>query len=372
MSPTFALTLLFGAAAVGGSHSATFHVPFEISFRDCNPFGFTVHHLDSFLAATSSFFVVEAANVTVAFIKEVSAGIVDVGFTVSVDSFQEEERIQSLSVDLFPSYRAHLDSARSLGLESQIIIGLESKHKACPASKYPSFYHYDVECLWLCDHHTVYLNDTNRCRPTANMTSTERVAESHSAYLPFVGVGYASSALLTAAVALLISLKTLVERRQPADQETLHSDTETSGARAKRRGSIYKYHPETEDEDQSKRIELSVNSPTAERKANPEDVALSVGDGDRKRAEDTDSDGAEVFVLEEVECAESHKARKSQIIEQSRRASKDLLDEFKRLGLALKENGKRPPGDAERDELDTKLSEIKKGAVKQLRMLKAE
>ena len=364
----FALALLAGLAVVHGAQNATFRVPFEIKFEGCNQFGFTVNHLDTFINATTEFFSVDSANLIIAFIKEtVASDIIEVGFTISVNTFQEEDRIRRLSTI---DYRSYLQSEAST---LPFIPGVVPKYETCPTAQYSTFYHYDVECLWLCDHDTVYLNDTNRCRPTVNMTSTEWVPESHTVYLLFVGIGYGSSASLTAAIALLFMLKTQIQKqRVPADQETLQSDTETSTVASKRRESIYKYQLDTEDEDQSKCIEFSVNSPMPQSKgANADDITLTMEQDQDQLAVEEEELEDEVFVLEEIECAEQFKEEKAKIIEQSRRHSSDLVDEFKRLDLSLNESGlSLQEAVEERENLERRLSGIKQNAVKELRKLK--
>lgn len=351
---------------MNGSRHAIFRVPFEISFGHCNQFMFTVEYLDTFLNKSTAFFGVDPANLTIAFVEEIvnpDITIIDVGFTVAVNGIPEKEDIQSKSM---VDYRASLEEEES---SLPLITRLVPKYEECPsADKYSTFYHFEVECLWLCEHDAMYHDETNICMSTANMTSTEWVPESHIVYVQFVGIGYVASGSLSALIAVLFMLKNKIRNEaEPKEQETLQSDTETSSVTAKRRESIYKYQPDTEDEDQSKQYEFSVNSPMPQSKANHDDIQLSI-DGKVSKgllAEKANNavEEEEVFVLEEIECEDRFQRRKSQIIDQSRRKSTELVDEFNK---AIAHGMVEPQ---ERNQLEQRLSEIKQGAVKELRKL---
>eukprot|EP01083_Nonionella_stella_P309425 1095898_1 len=189
----FVLLLIFISAE--GSPRAIFSVPFEISFGNSNPFSFTVDHLTNFIEFTSSFFEMNADNITIAFIKDVSAThYIDIGFTVSADSFNDERRIRETDIDLYRSYLVTITNLPP-------IIGIESKYGACSNGKYSTFYHYKIECQWLCDHLSTYINKTNDCQSIANVSSTVYVKETN--LKRFVYLGYGCALLLTLCFCIL-------------------------------------------------------------------------------------------------------------------------------------------------------------------------
>lgn len=147
-------------ANTGVPDLATFAVPFEISFEDVDQFKFNSYYLKWFIQATSTYFSVETDNVTIAFTRDLHMkDFIDVGFTINTNSFSEEYAVRKRGKDI-KDYRKYLIDA-VYGLPP--IIGITPKYQSCPTGKYSTFYHYDIECQWLCDHTSVYNADTNEC-----------------------------------------------------------------------------------------------------------------------------------------------------------------------------------------------------------------
>eukprot|EP01083_Nonionella_stella_P129788 393825_1 len=251
--------------ATSNDQDPVFLIPFEISFGGTNQFGFTIHNLDHFIDSSSAFFNVQPNNITIAFIKEISStDYIDVGFTVSADTLEEETRIRNVEIQ---SYRSYLMTDNNLPQ----IIGMEAKYAPCSNGKYSTFYHYTCECQWLCDHLFIYRNQTHECQSVSNISSIIQIREATPTR--FLYIGYGSSALITACCCMIYLI--IVNHKE--DMKETKDETKSKPSIA-RRDSFYFYDDEDSNgEDKGKRNERSDDQSNTEiKEVKPVNVALSI------------------------------------------------------------------------------------------------
>jgi len=390
------------------SWSAVFRVPFEISFRNTDSFTFNLDYLDSFIAACSTFFQVHDENITVSYIQELRyiEYYIKLGFTVSANSYDEEERIQS--ADLY-TFRSQLLLNQNL----PIIIGIESKYHVCSNGQYSTFYHYDIECQWLCAESAIYNNQTNECE---SVTGTVYATETNLSR--FLYIGYASSALITLFFSALYALNGYINRNKSRfsslPNSTPSNKTEVSnGSKLPpllKRKSTYFYndtdHNDDEEEDKGQKMMDEIGAfpesnsdgkQDTDSTANADDekpaelvatekaenIALSINTTRSNSMEPTNSKATsggiaakavksvlqsprtqneEMFrestlaPLEEMECDEKLKKRKSMIIEQARLEQFKLMDELDEFRKRLDTETEKE-GTEKRQVLETKYLE---------------
>merc|ERR1740123_715200 len=183
---------------VNGQYDAVFAVPFEISFERTNEFDFSMNHLENFMFSSSVFFGVNEANISIAFVKEddQTNNYIDVGMTVSVISLEEEKRVRDKEMN---EYRTNLTVSYPT---MPTVIGMDLQNEDCSQGKYATFYHFDVDCQWLCDHESFYNNETNQCHAIpSNASSIVQTMENNTKR--FVLIGFGSSVALTLLLLLL-------------------------------------------------------------------------------------------------------------------------------------------------------------------------
>merc|ERR1740123_2457981 len=186
---------------VNGQYDAVFAIPFEISFERTNEFDFSMNHLENFMFSSSVFFGVNEANISIAFVKEddQTNNYIDVGMTVSVISLEEEKRVRDKEMN---EYRTNLTVSYPT---MPTIIGMDLRNEDCSQGKYATFYHFDVDCQWLCDHESFYNNETNQCHAIpSNASSSVQTMESNTKR--FVLIGFGSSVALTLLLLLLFGV----------------------------------------------------------------------------------------------------------------------------------------------------------------------
>merc|ERR1740123_538701 len=253
----------FDAAVIGlimtatnGQYDALFAVPFEISFEGTNGFDFSMDHLEDFMYSSSVFFGVKEANISIAFMKEddETNNYIDVGMTVSAISLEEEKRVRDKEMN---EYRTNLTVSHPT---MPTIIGMDLRNEDCSQGKYATFYHFDVDCQWLCDHETFYNNETNQCHAIpSNVSSIVQTMESNTKR--FVLIGFGSSAALTLLLLLLFGICVWIKTAKSSKT----SKKSTNGtSELEMRQSKYFYDNESNQQDEegldADNIALSVKS----------------------------------------------------------------------------------------------------------------
>ena len=311
-------------------NAVTFSVPFEISFSNVNQFSFTINYLENFVESTSSFFQIENKNLTISFVKEISmTNYIDVGFTIAVNTINEENRIRSINIE---SYRSYLINSNDLPQ----IVGIESKWQICSNGKYSTFYHYNIECQWLCDYLSVYNNNTNQCNLMTNTSSIIQIVENNTSR--FMYIGYISSAIFTLFFYIIFVFHGYITNNINITKSN-EIKSKMAPPKIKKRRSEYFYH-DTENEDDHQENNKKIET------ENVENIKLSVKSTRSNSIDHTNKkDKNELFELqspttqneeifrettlgplENMKCNEKLKKQKQIIIEEARLQQFKLLD----------------------------------------------
>lgn len=168
-------------------YKAIFKVPFEIIFSNVNEFRFNIDYLENFIEATSFFFSVQNDNITISFIRSMSGSnntYIHIGFTVNVITSNNENRIRDSNSLLYHTWLLSRNNLPN-------IIGINAKYRSCSYGKYSTFYHDDIKCQWICDHLSIYINQTSACRLISNSTNEIYIKEQpHNQHqIKFIGYG---------------------------------------------------------------------------------------------------------------------------------------------------------------------------------------
>ena len=272
------------------------------------------------------------------------------------------------------------------------IIGIESKYESCSDGKYSTFYHYDIECQWLCDHLTIYNNNTNECNPISIYQQQQSLLKIINQNLYIMGIFHLHLTVFFSCFYLVTNCYT---KKKPE----IKLDTILLPKIEKRKSEYFYHDTENDDENDAENNEIDDNDNNNDNNNNMNDsnqndgedtndsksinqsnIALSVKS---TRSNSIDSDNMmrnkdvlqspttqneEIFrettlaPLDNIPCDEKFNKMKSMMIEQARLDQFKLLDDLDAFRKNLEKEIEKE-GIEQKEELHKKYLKDKEGVT---------